>query len=215
MTLPLYSSPQLVFYCWSHSLAISQYWLWHNEAEVNVLIRFKERCPSTAPAWNVVQKWAFPENTKERSKVFVISWSAWWLVLAFYNVVPTQMKDGMTGPVIVLRNFHSCDQSFDIQYRQNSREWWCCVCWPLFCGTDSFPFGKNNNPHFASGIMNTFAHSICPEQLYFIVQQKDVVPIGVKKEVTPCRLEGSPELATLLHIIFNIIILNIIFNNNK
>lgn len=46
--------------------------------------------------------------------------------------------------------------------------------------------------------MNTFAHSICPEQLYFIVQQKDVVPIGVKKEVTPCRLEGSPELATLL-----------------
>lgn len=37
------------------------------------------------------------------------------------------------------QEFSLCDQSFDIQYGQSSREWGCCVRWPLFCGIHSFP----------------------------------------------------------------------------
>lgn len=143
MTLFLYSSPGLVFCCWSHSLAISYFWLWDKGAEVNMLICFKERCPSAAPTLSMVQKWAFPENTKERSKVFLISWSARWLVLAFYNIVPTQMRDEVTGPVIVPRNFHSVIRvlTHNVDKAVGNE---CAVCThPLSVGFIYFPLEIN------------------------------------------------------------------------
>lgn len=95
------------FYCWSYSLAILYSWLWDKEAEVTMLICFRRRCPSAAHTCSVVYKWAFPVNIKERSKMFLINWSTLWLVLAFYNIVPKQMRDEVTGPAIVPRNFLS------------------------------------------------------------------------------------------------------------
>lgn len=103
-------------------------------------------------------------------------------MLAFYNVVPTQMRDELTDHVTVPTNFHSLTRvlTYNLDKAVANEG---AVCADLFSlGLVPFPLKREKkiNPHLTLGIMSTSSHKRCPRQPYFMLQWKDMRSVGVR-----------------------------------
>lgn len=115
------------------------------------------------------------------------------------------MRDEVTGPVIVPRNFHCVTRILTYNMDKAVRN-------EGTVGTDPFSEGfiplllqkkkkKKRNSHFILGIMSTSSHSKCPRQPYFILQQ-DMRSVGVRLlyKVIPNWWEGLSRMGNSLPI---------------
>lgn len=139
MTLLLYSSPQPVFLLLilliSHIILLTLGQRGRGQY-VNVL---KGEVPRRCPHFERGLEVSIPRKHQRKIKGLPYQLECSVACVSILQHCPNTDEGWSDRSCPCAQEFSLCDQSFDIQYGQSSREWGCYVRWSLFCGIYSSP----------------------------------------------------------------------------